>query len=258
MALPGHHQSAWRYSIFSIPDLTRIKKAFVLWGLPKILTVLGWDSTLIWGLSPFLFHGDSFPDSTRLSISAVGMVVMSSSLWLCLGMNDKRAWDLGCVLSSWERKDSSHYPTASMIVLLGSGFSAPRKSLCSCNRGIVASVAGITDMFFTSWHPSREILCWAYAFVSRSTAHVTTRCAFCYMVLTLAMPPPRLPASPCPIPTYFYHLRLPYGVTHLLISHVGFTISLISTSITLWFYFIQELMPIERSTFFRVIYTYII
>lgn len=47
------------------------------------------------------------------------------------------------------------------------------------------------------------------------------------MVLTLAVPTPRLLASPYPIPTYFYHLRLPYGVTHLLISHIGFTISLI-------------------------------
>lgn len=228
VALTGHHQSAWRYSIFSIPDLTRIKKAFVLWGLPKILTVLGWDSTLIWGLSPFLFHGDSFPDSMRLSISAAEMVVMSSSLGLCLGsMHNKRAQDLGCVLSSWERKDSSLYFTASGTVLLGSGFSASRKSLYSCNRGIIAFVNGISDMLLSRWHPSREILCWAYAFFSRSSAHVTTRCAFCYMVLTLAMPTPRLPASPYPVPTYFYHLHLPYGVTHLLISHIGFTISLI-------------------------------
>lgn len=140
----------------------------------------------------------------RLSISAVEMMVMSLALWLCLGsVSDKSAQDLGCVLSSWERKDSSHYLTASMIVLLGSGFSASRKSLCSCNRGIVASVTGITGMFFTSWHPSREILCWAYAFFSRSTAHVTTRCAFCYMVRTLAMPTHRMSASPCSVLTYF-------------------------------------------------------
>lgn len=259
MALNRHHQSAWRYSIFSIPDLTRIKKSFVLWGLPKILTVLGWDLTLIWGLFPFPFHDDGFPDSVRLSTSAVEMMAMSSALWLCLGsVSDRSAQGPGCVLSSWEKKDSSHNPTASMNVLLGSGFSASGKFLCSCNRGIVASVTGITSMFFTSWHPSREILCWAYAFFSRSTAHVTARCAFCYMVLTLAIPTPRMSASPCAVPTYFYYSHHWYEVTHL-------------PNFSCWIYYLPYLnihnimiLLYPRndayviSTFFKVLYTYII
>lgn len=53
-----------------------LKKAFVLWGLPKILTVLGRESTLILGtFSFFPSHGDSFPDSMKASISAVRVII---------------------------------------------------------------------------------------------------------------------------------------------------------------------------------------
>lgn len=137
----------------------------------------------------------------RLSVSAVQMVVMSSSLGLCLGsMSDKGTQDPSCVLSFWESEDSSHHPSASMTVLLWPGSSASRISPCSWKRGIIASVTGITGMFFTSWHLSREILCWAYA-SSQGPLHTSVlRCAFCYMVLTLAKPTPRMPASPCPEP----------------------------------------------------------
>ena len=92
VALTGPHQSAWSHPLFNTADSASLQKAFVLRGLPKILTVLGRDSTLIWGLSLFLCHGDSFPDSMRPSMSAVEMVIkkkkkkmMISSWWFCLG-----------------------------------------------------------------------------------------------------------------------------------------------------------------------------
>ena len=75
VALTGPHQSAWSHPLFNTADSASLQKAFVLRGLPKILTVLGRDSTLIWGLSLFLCHGDSFPDSMRPSMSAVEMVI---------------------------------------------------------------------------------------------------------------------------------------------------------------------------------------
>lgn len=96
MALTGPHQSAWSHPLFNTADSASLQKAFVLRGLPKILTVLGRDSTLIWGLSLFLFHGDSFPDSMRPSMTAVEMVIlkkkkkmMISSWWFCLGMSGR-------------------------------------------------------------------------------------------------------------------------------------------------------------------------
>ena len=75
VALTSHRQSAWSHSLFNTADSASLQIAVVLWGLPKILTVLGRDSTRSWGLSLFLFHGDSFPDSMRLSMSAVEMVI---------------------------------------------------------------------------------------------------------------------------------------------------------------------------------------
>lgn len=55
MARTGHHQSAWSRCLFNTADPARLRKAFVLWGLPKILTVLGRDSTLILGTFSFSF-----------------------------------------------------------------------------------------------------------------------------------------------------------------------------------------------------------
>lgn len=51
----GHHQSAWSRYLFHTATLARLGKTFVLWGLPKILTVLGRDSTLILGTFSFSF-----------------------------------------------------------------------------------------------------------------------------------------------------------------------------------------------------------
>lgn len=60
-ALSGHPPSAWSQSLFNSADFTRLEEAFVLWGLPKILTVLGRDSTLIWGTFSLSFPGRQLP-----------------------------------------------------------------------------------------------------------------------------------------------------------------------------------------------------
>lgn len=55
VAPSGHPPSAQSRSLFNAADLARLKETFALWGLPKILTVLGRDSTLIWGTFLFFF-----------------------------------------------------------------------------------------------------------------------------------------------------------------------------------------------------------
>jgi hypothetical protein len=113
-------------------------------------------------------------------------------------------------------------------------------------------------MFFTSWHLSRETL-YEHMLPFQGPLHMSVlRCAFCYMVRTLAIPDTWDPCFPMPSFYVFYLYHHPYGDSPLLTSHVWFTASLFWTSIPLCFYYSQEVMPVECSTGFKVLYPYII